>query len=100
MNEYKKHPSQVVNRKSKSLVLILFCASIFFPLLTETSSVYAGPDHICAAYFYNPESNVDNFASLKSIMDQYLKKSGDCRFQLFVGVPPVFYTTCKGFHYK
>ncbi|MGR3218374.1 MAG: hypothetical protein ACUZ8H_00970, partial [Candidatus Anammoxibacter sp.] len=74
--------SLIANRKSKSIVLILFCASIFFPLLTETSTVYA--DHICTAYFYNPESNVDNFASLKSVMDLYLKKSGNCRFQPFI----------------
>ncbi|MGR3319467.1 MAG: PhnD/SsuA/transferrin family substrate-binding protein [Candidatus Anammoxibacter sp.] len=84
MNECKNHQSQIANHKSRRIVLILFCASIFLPLLSETSSVYASPDHICAAYFYNPESNVDNFASLKSTMDQYFKKSGNCRFQPFV----------------
>ena len=34
-------------------------------------------------YFYNPESNVDNFASLKTRLDVYLKNIGPYQFQPF-----------------
>src|SRR4030067_2322614 len=34
-------------------------------------------------YFYNPESNVDNFASLKTRLDVYLKNTGPYQFQPF-----------------
>lgn len=34
-------------------------------------------------YFYNPESNVDNFASLKTRLDVYLKDTGPYQFQPF-----------------
>lgn len=76
------HQLSFVNRQYKIIVLVLFCISTFFPLFTETSPAYA--DGICAAYFYNPESNVDNFAFLKEEMDLYFKKSCNCRFQPFI----------------
>ncbi len=63
---------------AKRFVLMLFCLSIVQAL----SIVYA--ESGCYAYFYNPESNVDNFASLKSKMDIQLKKSGKFRFQPFI----------------
>lgn len=34
-------------------------------------------------YFYNPESNVDNFASLKTRLDMYLNNLGPYQFQPF-----------------
>jgi len=33
--------------------------------------------------FYNPESNVDSFAAMKTMMDRYLKKTGAYTFQPF-----------------
>ncbi|MBM4053678.1 MAG: phosphate/phosphite/phosphonate ABC transporter substrate-binding protein [Planctomycetes bacterium] len=34
-------------------------------------------------YFYNPESNIDNYAALKTKFDKYLKKIGPYQFQPF-----------------
>lgn len=44
-------------------------------------AVYAASKH--TVYFYNPESNVNNFASLKIRLDTYLKNFGLYKFQPF-----------------
>lgn len=44
-------------------------------------AVYAASKH--TVYFYNPESNVDNFASLKTRLDTYFKDFGLYKFQPF-----------------
>lgn len=64
----------------KSLRLISYLISICLLLLT---SVFTFAEPICSVLFYNPESNIQNFASLKTGMDRYLKKSGAYRFQPF-----------------
>lgn len=51
----------------------------------------------CTVYFYNPESNVDNFASLKTRLDIYLKNLGPYQFQPFCD-RNTFETTIRGKH--
>lgn len=48
-------------------------------------------------YFYNPESNVDNFASLKTKLDVYLKNLGPYLFQPFCD-RNTFESTIRGKH--
>lgn len=50
-------------------------------LLLSLPSISGDPS--ATIFFYNPESNVNNFASLKSAMDQYFDKAGHYGFQPF-----------------
>lgn len=68
--------------QSANIVFFLLSVSIAFFFSCDLFPVYA--EQTCEAYFYNPESNVDNFAALKSKMDQHLKKVGPFKFQPFI----------------
>lgn len=48
-------------------------------LLLTSFAAYAGPGN--TVYFYNPETNINNFASLKAEFDKYLSDYGDFQFQ-------------------
>ena len=48
-------------------------------LLLTAFATYADPGN--TIYFYNPETNINNFASLKAEFDKYLLDYGDFQFQ-------------------
>ncbi len=56
-------------------------------LVTIVSSAFlmltSAPSPVCTVYFYNPETNVNNFASLKREFDSYLARYGSFQFQPF-----------------
>jgi hypothetical protein len=60
--------------------LIAFCMLICMLLLTPTKTF---ADNTYTIYFYNPETNINNFASLKTELDQYLSSYGSFQFQPF-----------------
>lgn len=55
--------------------------SIIFTLVILTQTAPAGT--LSTVFFYNPESSVDNFATLKSEFDEYLSNKGEFTFQPF-----------------
>jgi hypothetical protein len=66
----------------RAIVFYLFL--VFIPVLLPCLygiEVLGAPK--CTVYFYNPESNVDNFALLKTKLDMYLKNLGPYQFQPF-----------------
>lgn len=57
----------------------------FFFLLSFIAGCYS-PSCLgggVTVYFYNPETNINNFASLKTAFDSYLSTQGDYQFQPF-----------------
>lgn len=54
---------------------------LFFPLITFPS--ISSAEHKYTVYFYNPETNINNFASLKKEFDTYLSHFGEYQFQPF-----------------
>ena len=54
---------------------------LFLLVMNCISSVCFGAD--VTVYFYNPETNINNFALLKSSFDSYLSVYGDYQFQPF-----------------
>ncbi len=79
---------KIVSYSSFSILfskLTFFCiifAVFSSPLLNHPRSEVLGESQY-TIYFYNPESNVDNFASLKTKLDLYLKTLGPYQFQPF-----------------
>lgn len=65
--------------------LTFFCIIfvVFFSPLPDHSRDEVFGESQYTIYFYNPESNVDNFASLKTRLDLYLKTLGPYQFQPF-----------------
>lgn len=61
------------------------CAIVFFFIILQPyhAGTTAFGESKCTIYFYNPESNIDNYASLKTKFDLYLKKIGPYQFQPF-----------------
>ncbi|WP_036300417.1 PhnD/SsuA/transferrin family substrate-binding protein [Methylomarinum vadi] len=64
-----------------SRALLLFVLSLFPSLLLGVEA--EGTANYQTIYFYNPETNINNFASLKISFDTYLAKFGHYRFQPF-----------------
>lgn len=56
---------------------ILFLQMVYFPLKASSA------EEAMTIYFYNPETSVNNFASLKNSFDGYLSVFGNYRFQPF-----------------
>ena len=65
---------------SFSCAVVLFFIILLLPYHAGTT---AFGESKCTIYFYNPESNIDNYASLKTKFDLYLKKIGPYQFQPF-----------------
>ncbi|MBI5185728.1 MAG: hypothetical protein HZA01_08385 [Nitrospinae bacterium] len=61
-------------------LILAFCLFAFAPLLLPLP-VKAQPKH--TIYFFNPETNINNFASLKIEFDTYLSKLGEYQLQPF-----------------
>ncbi len=59
---------------------VAFCLLACVLLLTPTKTF---ADNTYTIYFYNPETNINNFASLKTEFDQYLSSYGSFYFQPF-----------------
>lgn len=59
---------------------IVFFSLVLLPWRTGNTAV---DEPVGTIYFYNPESNIDNYASLKTKFDLYLKKTGPYQFQPF-----------------
>ncbi len=65
-----------INRKILVFILALFPS---FTLCVELKN----SENAQTIYFYNPETNINNFASLKISFDTYLSKFGNYQFQPF-----------------
>ncbi|MCF6149144.1 MAG: phosphate/phosphite/phosphonate ABC transporter substrate-binding protein [Candidatus Kuenenia sp.] len=70
----------LVSVKALLFYLILIFFIVFAPCRPGLT-VFAESKY--TIYFYNPESNIDNYASLKTKFDLYLKKIGPYQFQPF-----------------
>ncbi len=57
---------------------LFICILVFFLICSYTSG-----ETEYTIYFYNPESNMDNFAAVKTRLDTYLSRFGPYRFQPF-----------------
>lgn len=66
-----REPSFLFSVKASLIYLILL---IFLLLIPFHTGLTAFGESKCTIYFYNPESNIDNYASLKTKFDLYLKK--------------------------
>lgn len=66
--------------KASIFYFILIFSLVFAPCRPGLKA-FAEPKY--TIYFYNPESNIDNYASLKTKFDLYLKKIGPYQFQPF-----------------
>lgn len=66
-------------KKNKPFMLILALAAFFQTAFLFSVAASAGP----TIYFYNPETNINNFASLKIEFDTYLSRFGEYQFQPF-----------------
>lgn len=75
-----REPSFLFSVKASLIYLILL---IFLLLIPFHTGLTAFGESKCTIYFYNPESNIDNYASLKTKFDLYLKKIGPYQFQPF-----------------
>ncbi|MCK4841134.1 MAG: hypothetical protein KAT04_04540 [Methylococcales bacterium] len=64
---------------TKSFSLIIFLFLLSFLVFSEEHN----KTERARLLFYNPESNINNFVSLKISYDSYLSKFGDYRFQPF-----------------
>jgi len=64
--------------KAFTTAVLFFAATAFL----DSGSIQAASDK-GTIFFYNPESNVNNFASLKKNLDNYLSKFGEYQFQPF-----------------
>lgn len=62
-----------------SIAILMIASFIFLPTNPQGSANSAK----VTIYFYNPESNIDNFVSLKIEFDTYLSGFGDYQFQPF-----------------
>lgn len=65
------------NYKKLIQILIIICFTLFV-----SNRVFSTPTNI-TIYFYSPEVNINNFASLKIDLDTYLANFGDYEFQPF-----------------
>ncbi len=83
----------VLSRNSLFSIMVI----TFFCMLLGSFRCEASDTVKYTVYFYNPESNVDNFASLKTRMDMYLKNLGPYQFQPFCD-RNIFETTIRGKH--
>ena len=76
--KYNKCKKKKVYKKYQ--LLIAFCLLTCVLLLT-TTKIFS--DNTYTIYFYNPETNINNFASLKTEFDKYLSNYGPFKFQPF-----------------
>jgi len=60
--------------------------TIFFSLLFLSSPLISSADPRITICFYNPEVNINNYASLKIKLDTYLSSFGNYEFQPFSGI--------------
>ena len=76
--KYNKYEVKKVYRKYQPLIAfcLLACVLLIIPNKTFSGNTYT-------IYFYNPETNINNFASLKTEFDQYLSNYGSFQFQPF-----------------
>ena len=75
----------VKNKRERVLVIcrsiITYYLLISLLLLTSLSNVFA--DSTYTVYFYNPETNINNYVLLKGEFDRYLSDYGPFKFQPF-----------------
>ncbi len=80
MSILKYNESKVKRAYRRYQLLIAFCLLVCMLLLIPTRTF---ADNTYTIYFYNPETNINNFASLKTEFDQYLSSYGPFQFQPF-----------------
>lgn len=73
-----------IDRLKTSKLSLLFTMFIIV-LLTSffTDNSFSQTNGKAQVYFYNPEVNIDNYVSIKTMFDKYLSKYGDYTFQPF-----------------
>ncbi len=80
MSILKYNKSEIKKAYRRYQPLIAFCLLACVLLLIPTRTF---ADNTYTIYFYNPETNINNFASLKTEFDQYLSSYGPFQFQPF-----------------
>ncbi len=78
IRRHNKNGIKKVYKKCQRLVTFFIIAYVMLLSPTRTFS-----DNTYTIYFYNPETNINNFASLKTEFDQYLSNYGSFHFQPF-----------------
>ncbi len=78
IRRYNKNEIKEVYKRCQRLVAFFLIAFVLLLAPTRTFS-----DNTYTIYFYNPETNINNFASLKTEFDQYLSNYGSFHFQPF-----------------
>ncbi len=78
IRRYNKKEIKKVYKKCQRLVSFFIIAYLMLLAPARTFS-----DNTYTIYFYNPETNINNFASLKTEFDQYLSNYGSFHFQPF-----------------
>ncbi|MBC8549138.1 MAG: PhnD/SsuA/transferrin family substrate-binding protein [Candidatus Brocadiales bacterium] len=74
------HKYEIKKVYKRNQQLIAFCLLTCVLLLISTKTF---ADDTYKIYFYNPETNINNFASLKTEFDKYLSSYGSFQFQPF-----------------
>lgn len=64
-------------------MLRIFTLLLVFFLAMTNISICQGAGADATIYFYNPETNIDNFSNLKKEFDEYLSDEGNYEFQPF-----------------
>lgn len=67
---------KIIRKHILTAIFLLACFWLLSPLITTA-------DHKYIIYFYNPETNINNFASLKKEFDVYLSSFGEYQLQPF-----------------
>ena len=76
----KHNKFEIIKSSNRYQQLTAFCLLISMLLLISTKTFASNTYTI---YFYNPETNINNFASLKIEFDKYLSSYGSFEFQPF-----------------
>ncbi len=77
LKHYNSGEKKVIKRYQQLIASYLVaCVLLLTPIKTFADNTYT-------IYFYNPETNINNFASLKAEFDQYLSSYGSFQFQPF-----------------
>jgi hypothetical protein len=76
----KHNKFEIIKVSNRYQQLTAFCLLISMLLLISTKTF---ANNTYTIYFYNPETNINNFASLKIEFDKYLSSYGSFQFQPF-----------------
>ncbi len=78
IQNYSENKIKKIDKRYQPFIAFFLMAFVLLLAPTRTFS-----DNTYTIYFYNPETNINNFASLKTEFDQYLSNYGSFHFQPF-----------------